>query len=90
MEAEKSQSYETWLAQREKEKTTSDNLPSRPIKDPVAPVHVDKGPGYLRSYLRSLGKTKTGDTYEDWLNLKEREIGVLKGRPNTRMPVSTY
>ncbi|XP_021343788.1 uncharacterized protein LOC110443733 isoform X2 [Mizuhopecten yessoensis] len=92
MEAEKSQSYETWLAQREKEKTTSDNLPPRTTKEPAPPVHVDKGPGYLRSYLRSLGKTKTGDTYEDWLNHKEKQLGLAKspGRPNSKMPVSTY
>ena len=71
MEAEKSQSYETWLAQREAEKK---KVEFQRMRD-EEPTN-EKGPGALRTYLRSLGKTRTGDTYEDWLNQKEDEINL--------------
>lgn len=74
LEAEKSQSYETWLAQREVEKK---KVEFQRQKDDL-PLAADRGPGALRAYLRSLGKTRAGDTYEDWLDQKETELDLYK------------
>lgn len=76
LEAEKSQSYETWLAQREVEKK---KVEFQRQKDDL-PLAADRGPGALRAYLRSLGKTRAGDTYEDWLDQKETELDLYKDR----------
>lgn len=81
LEAEKSQSYETWLAQREVEKK---KVEFQRQKDDL-PLAVDRGPGALRAYLRSLGKTRAGDTYEDWLDQKETELDLYKEK---RVPSS--
>lgn len=85
-EAEKSESYETWLAKKESEKqTTSQQLQpveiSRPhdldISDKTVPPAGPRQDGYLRSYLRSLDERKRTNTYfcfEDWLNKKEETV----------------
>ncbi|KAK3086422.1 hypothetical protein FSP39_018250 [Pinctada imbricata] len=82
LEAEKSQSYETWLAQREAEKKKVEFQRMRE-NEPT----LEKGPGALRSYLRNLGRTRTGDLYEDWLNQKEEEINLQDFK--TKMTVAT-
>ena len=74
-EIEKSQSYETWLAQREVEKRERRVDIHRPQEDVR---RIEKGPGAFRMYLRSLGRTRDGETYEDWLDQKEEELGLNK------------
>ncbi|CAL1532371.1 unnamed protein product [Lymnaea stagnalis] len=74
--------YEMWLAEREQEKLEKSprhslpykNQPNVPDGRSLLPVHQD---GALRLYLRSLGKSKSGVNYEDWLNEKENEINQL-------------
>lgn len=68
---EKSQSYETWLAQREVEKKKTDvHRPQEEIR------RLETGPSAFRMYLRSLGRTRDGESYEDWLDQKENELGI--------------
>lgn len=74
--------YENWLAQRAQEKLDRSTRHSSPVKNPstrpdtvsMLPVNSD---GALRQYLRSLGRTKAGVNYEDWLDQKEMEINHL-------------
>ena len=92
-EAEKSESYETWLAKKETEKRTTLIHPiggPRPVdldisdKSILAPgVHHD---GYLRSYLRSLDERKRTNNYfcfEDWLNQKEETVLGIQRQKTT-------
>lgn len=81
-EEEEKLGYEMWLAEREHEKleksprhpSANKSHPNVPNSLPLLPVNQD---GALRVYLRSLGKSKTGVNYEDWLNEKEMEINQL-------------
>ncbi|KAI8759572.1 ankyrin repeat, bromo and BTB domain-containing protein [Biomphalaria glabrata] len=79
-------SYEQWLFDREQEKLEkSPRLLSKSqsfAQDTFSslPVHQD---GAFRVYLRSLGKSRTGVNYEDWLNEKEREINELVKKLHT-------
>lgn len=91
--------YEKWLAQREQEKLERSPRHSSPVKlaasslggvDGYASsiggalaVHHD---GALRVYLRSLGRSKAGVAYEDWLNEKEMEINNLVRQMGVRAP----
>lgn len=70
-EIEKSQSYETWLENREFEKKKTDiHRPQEEVR------RIERGPSAFRLYLRSLGRTRDGETYEDWLDQKEEEVGM--------------
>ncbi|XP_052063178.1 uncharacterized protein LOC127702912 isoform X1 [Mytilus californianus] len=70
-EIEKSQSYETWLENREFEKKKTDiHRPQEEVR------RIERGPSAFRLYLRSLGRTRDGETYEDWLDQKEEELGI--------------
>lgn len=89
--------YEKWLAQRQEEKELASRQSTvRPhsrhdhtaqeIEDETEEGDVrQRGHvGAFRLYLRSLGKSKAGVSYEDWLDEKEREI-IGKG-PSTTIP----
>ena len=76
-EAEKSESYETWLAAKETEK----KIPQTTVRQiPEPTVEHFSGPkteGYLRTYLRSLDDRRRGTAYfcyEEWLNRKEEQV----------------
>ncbi|GFR93819.1 ankyrin repeat domain-containing protein 60 [Elysia marginata] len=91
--------YEKWLAQREQEKLERSPRHSSPVKHAASSlgggdgyassigaaltVHHD---GALRVYLRSLGRSKAGVAYEDWLNEKEMEINSLVRQMGVRAP----
>ena len=99
-EAEQSESYETWLANKETEKKTVTLAPVPPsIPGPsVAPKPVEmntsersqepeRADGYLRTYLRSLDDRKRGNSYfcyEQWLDEKEETVLGLQ-RQKTAM-----
>ena len=77
-EAEKSESYETWLAAKETEKKTTQHT-VRPTQQEVTFERFTepKPEGYLRTYLRSLDDRRRGTAYfcyEDWLNKKEEQV----------------
>lgn len=96
-EAEKSESYETWLANKETEKerkvvTTVTQPQPQVITRQPEPEPVEKMPdsvkqeGYLRSYLRSLDERKRGNTYfcyESWLDEKEETVLGLPRQKTT-------
>ena len=76
-EAEKSESYETWLAAKETEKKTTHTIVRQ--AEPIVEQRptVPKSEGYLRAYLRSLDERRKGAAYfnyEDWLNRKEEQV----------------
>lgn len=80
--------YEQWLEyadQEETERSPKHMLPmahqtSAPGDYTLLPVHQD---GALRVYLRSLGKSRSGVSYEEWLNEKEMEINKLVKEKNS-------
>ncbi|XP_025115445.1 ankyrin repeat domain-containing protein 35-like isoform X1 [Pomacea canaliculata] len=88
--------YEKWLAQRQQEKAerASRHVSVTPrshrdyshLKEEEWGEDEDQRtsdePGALRTYLRSLGRSRTGVPFEDWLNAKEQEI--------MKMPASMY
>ncbi|CAG5129212.1 unnamed protein product [Candidula unifasciata] len=81
---------EKWLEntdQGETEKSAQDMLLSAhqsalPGDCSLLPVHQD---GALRMYLRSLGKSSSGVSYEEWLNEKEMEINRLFLQKNSNI-----
>lgn len=92
-EAEKSESYETWLANKETEKKT---VTLQPILGPRPPeLEIPDRPhdapgvrheGYLRSYLRSLDERKKANSFfcfEDWLNQKEETVLGIRHKKHT-------
>ncbi|KAL5021775.1 hypothetical protein ScPMuIL_000930 [Solemya velum] len=80
LEAEKSQSYDMWLAQKDVEKPAGPRKLVQPIENSPAPVQKK---GYLRSYLESLKQRRRGNGYEEWLIQKEIEIldKAMEGKP---------
>ncbi|KAH3772477.1 uncharacterized protein LOC127845705 isoform X2 [Dreissena polymorpha] len=89
-EVEQSESYETWLANKETERRTV-APPSGPPPVPgpasiIRPPELDSSDrtqdsvrqdGYLRTYLRSLDERKKANAYfcfEDWLDEKEKTV----------------
>lgn len=92
-EAEKSESYETWLANKETEKERRPvvNQPPPQIIRQPEPVPVEKLPethqdGYLRQYLRSLDERKQGNSYfcyEKWLDDKEESVLGIQRQKTT-------
>ncbi|BFZ13542.1 hypothetical protein BsWGS_16581 [Bradybaena similaris] len=74
--------YEQWLEYADQEETERSpnhmlhtaHQTSAPGDYTLLPVHQD---GALRVYLRSLGKSRSGVSYEEWLNEKEMEINKL-------------
>lgn len=78
--------YERWLVQRQQEKAdrlsrtvtaTSRSRHDYTERDDEIEDGDPKSIGALRSYLRSLGRSKAGVPYEKWLNDKEREVSSL-------------
>lgn len=91
LEAEKSESYETWLANKETEKTTVISQQPQIIKQPE-PVEFEttatesKQDGYLRTYLRSLDGRQRGNSifsYEEWLDSKEETVLGINRKKTT-------
>ncbi|KAH9515697.1 Ankyrin repeat domain-containing protein 60 [Bulinus truncatus] len=80
-------SYEQWLFDREQERL--DKSPRFLTKgqsfvpDTLSSIPINQD-GAFRVYLRSLGKSKSGVNYEDWLNEKEREINELVKQLHTQ------
>ncbi|XP_060575576.1 uncharacterized protein LOC132733022 isoform X3 [Ruditapes philippinarum] len=93
-EAEKSESYETWLANKETEKERKPVIQPppqvvrqpEPEREPVEKQPETRHDGYLRSYLKSLDERKHGNNYfcyENWLDEKEETILGLRRQKTT-------
>ncbi|XP_041375849.1 LOW QUALITY PROTEIN: uncharacterized protein LOC121388539 [Gigantopelta aegis] len=77
-ELDRASTYEAWLQQKEVDKkrrspSAGDVLAHIPTPLPEETMHK-RGLGALRCYLRTLGKDRSGQPYEEWLDLKEKEI----------------
>lgn len=80
--------YEKWLQQRQQEKvdrlSRAITATSRSRREYGNKEEDDDGedhPGALRVYLRSLGCSKAGVSYEQWLNDKEKEVYAMPAGP---------
>ncbi|XP_053402143.1 uncharacterized protein LOC128557808 isoform X2 [Mercenaria mercenaria] len=93
-EAEKSESYETWLANKEteKERKTVNQPPPQivrqpePEREPMEKQAEAQQDGYLREYLRSLDERKRGNNYfcyENWLDEKEEKVLGIRRQKTT-------
>ncbi|WAR11434.1 ANR60-like protein [Mya arenaria] len=94
-EAEKSESYETWLANKETEKRVVPAGPvTAPIQGPPATTSIPRQPemdtsdrsqemsradGYLRTYLKSLDERKRGNSYFSYENWLDEKEETILG-----------
>ncbi|KAK6185952.1 hypothetical protein SNE40_008079 [Patella caerulea] len=84
-EFEKGQSYETWLSQREDEKRKA-ALSAGSKHTAEGRIIRSNSQGALRVYLQSLGKSKSGFSYYDWLLEKEADLYSSESSGKMELP----